>query len=90
MEMEEVAIVRQRGQITIPEPIRSKTSWLKENSVVRILRKRGSEIVIKPLTEGNSDIPDWGKIWKAINLARSFKGKRGNLSSFIAQDRFSH
>ena len=88
--LEEKAIIRQRGQITIPETIRGRVPWLKENSMITISQKNQSEIVIRPLGAANGNQTDWSKVWRMINLARSFKGKRGNLSSFIAKDRFSH
>lgn len=33
---------------------------------------------------------DWDKLWKMIGKSRSIKGKRGNLSKFIAEDRYRH
>jgi bifunctional DNA-binding transcriptional regulator/antitoxin component of YhaV-PrlF toxin-antitoxin module len=85
------ATIRQRGQLTIPDALREQFSWLKEQSVVMISASPAGEIIIKPLgTRAPSDTPDWDEIWRKIRLVRSFKGKRGNLSRFIAQDRSRH
>lgn len=32
----------------------------------------------------------WKDLWKQIKIIRSFKGKHGNLSKFIAEDRERH
>ncbi|MBI5614041.1 AbrB/MazE/SpoVT family DNA-binding domain-containing protein [Candidatus Gottesmanbacteria bacterium] len=85
------ATIRQRGQLTIPDRIREKFSWLKENTVVSIIASPAGEIVIKPFNSHiSSDQPDWDEIWRKIKLVRSFKGSRGNLSKFIAEDRYRH
>jgi len=34
---------------------------------------------------------DWDKLWERMKRVRAFKGKgRGNLSQFIAEDRYRH
>lgn len=89
--MTTTATIRQRGQLTIPDQIRQKFSWLKENTVVTIVASPTGEIIIKPLSvSASSDKPNWDEIWRKIKLVRSFKGKRGNLSKFIAEDRYRH
>lgn len=84
------AVIRQRGQITIPDKIRERISWLAPNSVVTVLTKKEEEIIIKPYTTEVTRKTDWGEIWEGIRLARSFTGKRGNLSKFIEEDRKRH
>jgi bifunctional DNA-binding transcriptional regulator/antitoxin component of YhaV-PrlF toxin-antitoxin module len=85
------ATIRQRGQLTIPDVLREKFSWLREHAVVTIVASPAGEVVIRPLgSQTPSDAPDWDDIWRKIRLVRSFKGKRGNLSRFIARDRYSH
>ncbi len=85
------ATIRQRGQLTIPDQVRQKFSWIKENAVVSIFASPVGEIVIKPFrTRVSSDQPDWDEIWRKIKLVRSFKGRQGNLSQFIAEDRYRH
>ena len=90
--MTTTATIRQRGQLTIPDQIRQKFSWLKENSVVTITASPIGEIVIKPIAESSSDQPDWDEIWRRIHLTRSFKGKtKGkSLTQFIIEDRQHH
>ena len=89
--MQATAIIRQRGQLTIPDFIRQVTSWITPGSVVSVSRNKTDEIVIKPHTVSSTDVDArWRKTWEMIELARSFKGKTGNLSKFIAEDRLRH
>lgn len=82
-------IVRQRGQITIPKKLRDSLKWLSEGSLVLVLVTLGKEIKILPYQKGIS-ATDWKAIWDGIKLARSLRGKKGNLSRFILNDRSSH
>lgn len=83
-------IVRQRGQLTIPDSIRKIREWASASSVVTISTQKPDEIIIKPYAPNKTDVY-WKKIWKAIETARSIKGKnKGSLSEFIAQDRLNH
>ena len=84
------AIIRQRGQLTIPDQVRELVPWLAVNSVVTVATTPSQEIIIKPHTQDKSQNVDWDKVWRGIQLARSFKGKRGNLSGLIAEDRETH
>lgn len=87
--MQTTAIVRQRGQLTIPDFIREVTSWITPGSVVSISRNRADEIVIKPQTSQKK--VDWDRLWNKIQIARSFKGEyKGSLSEFIINDRQNH
>ena len=81
-----ISIIRNRGQLTIPDSIRALREWATANSVVTITSEQPDEIVIRP----HKKEYDWDKMWQLINKSRSFKGKRGNLSKFIAEDRYSH
>ncbi len=85
--MKTVGIVRERGQLTIPDSIRRMVSWITPMSAVSISVVRPDEIVIKP---HHPKEVDWDKIWEGIKKARAIKGKRGNLSKFIAEDRYRH
>ncbi|HLE49923.1 MAG TPA: hypothetical protein VI791_02185 [Patescibacteria group bacterium] len=85
-----VAAVRQRGQITIPDKIRSDLAWLSTGSIIHITRIDNRSILVKPYQEEAKQKPDWKKIWDSIALARTFKGERGNLSAFVVKDRESH
>ena len=80
-----VSIIRERGQVTIPDRIRKMVKWAVPSSVVDISLEKPDEIRIQPHTSQKE--VDWEKVWSAIHLARSFMGARGNLSAFIAEDR---
>ncbi|OGD96014.1 hypothetical protein A3F02_03435 [Candidatus Curtissbacteria bacterium RIFCSPHIGHO2_12_FULL_38_9b] len=87
MRIQGTAIIRDRGQLTIPEKVRKVQTWISPASVVTITSENPDEIVIRPYSSKNVD---WDKLWKMIRKSRSIKGKRGNLSEFIARDRYSH
>ena len=83
MRLQTTSIIRNRGQLTIPETIRKAVSWANPLSAVSISIVHPDEIVIRPKKE-----VDWDKLWKQIRRVRAFKGKgRGSLSAFIAKDR---
>lgn len=83
-----VGIIRNRGQLTIPDDVRTHLEWIQPSSVVTIISEKPDEIVIKPYSEKEVD---WDKLWKQLKRIRAFKGKgRGNLSQFIAEDRKRH
>lgn len=87
------ATIRQRGQLTIPDQLRQKFSWLKDNTVVTIVASPLGEIIIKPLSiHASSDTHDWNEIWRRIHLTRSFRGKKKtkSLTQFIIEDRKNH
>lgn len=85
--MKMVSIIRDRGQLTIPDSIRKVITWMNPMSAVTISVIKPDEIVIKP---HQKDI-DWDKIWEGIRKARSIHGK-GKMSAveFLQKDRFSH
>ncbi len=84
--MKTVSIIRERGQLTIPDSIRKLIQWVSPMSAVSISVERPDEIVIRPhYYEKNID---WDALWKRIKRVRSFRGKwRGSVSEFIAKDR---
>jgi bifunctional DNA-binding transcriptional regulator/antitoxin component of YhaV-PrlF toxin-antitoxin module len=84
--MKSVGIVRDRGQLTIPDAIRRTVDWISPMSAVSISVEKPDEIVIRP----HQQKVDWDKIWEGIKKARATKGKKGNLSQFIAEDRYNH
>lgn len=85
--LQTIAIVRGRGQLTIPDGIRGKIDWVGPGSVVTVSRVKTDEIVIRPYG-ANTGGTDWNKLWKNIELSRSHKGTySGSLSEFIAMDR---
>lgn len=84
--MKAVSIVRDRGQLTIPDSIRKLVNWVNPSSAVSISVVKPDEIIIKP-HQFQKEV-DWDKLWKQIKRVRAFKGKgRGNLSAFIMEDR---
>lgn len=84
--MRAVSIVRDRGQLTIPDSIRKLVNWVTPSSAVSISVVKPDEIIIKP-HQYQKEV-DWEKLWKQIKRVRAFKGKgRGNLSAFIIEDR---
>ena len=88
--MNTTVVIRQRGQITIPDQIRNFLKWLSPNSVVSITVANNEEVIIRPLLKTDKQKPDWKKIWEGLELVNSFKGKRGSLSDFIIKDRENH
>lgn len=82
------AIIRDRGQLTIPEKIRDVLKWPSPNSVVSLATTSRNELVIKPYKDERQI--DWSGIWLKIDLSRSYRGKQGNLANFIAIDRINH
>ena len=84
--MKTVSIIRDRGQLTIPDSIRKLVNWATPMSAVSITVVKPDEIVIKP----HQTNINWDKIWKGIKKSRSLKGQKGSLSNFIAEDRYSH
>ena len=84
------AIIRDRGQLTIPDNVRKIFNWMSPNSVVYIKAEDSNELVITPYEKKSEDLINWGEVWKRIKRSQSFEGKRGNLSAFIIKDRYSH
>ena len=87
MRVQTTVVVRDRGQLTIPDKIRKSVNWINPSSVVTVTSDKPDEIIIQPYSPKKVD---WDKLWKMIKKSRSIKGKRGNLSEFIAQDRYRH
>lgn len=89
--LQTTAVIRQRGQLTIPDKIREMMSWIRENAVVVIETTTHDTFIVKPYSTDKYNLSQkWQKAWEAIQLTRSFKGKRGNLSGFVVEDRKAH
>ncbi len=85
--MQTISIIRERGQLTIPESIRRKVSWTIPMSAVYISVNRPDEIVIKPHTQNINQ----NDIWEAIRNSRAISGKgKVKTSEFLLIDRNSH
>ena len=85
--MKTVGIIRERGQLTIPDSIRKVVSWVTPLSAVSISVIKPDEILIKPLSRNMG----WDMTWQSINKSRAIVGK-GKISAleFIEKDRNSH
>ena len=90
MNTQTTGIIRDRGQLTIPENIRNDVSWAGVGSVVTISKNDHNEIVIRPYS-AVSDKVDWDKLWEDIKRVRSYKGKNETRSAakMINEDRKS-
>lgn len=85
--MKAVSIVRDRGQLTIPDSIRKLVSWVSPLSAVSISVIKPDEIVIRP----HQSRLDWDKIWESIKKSRAIHGKgKFSGSEFLSKDRQSH
>lgn len=86
--MKSVSIVRDRGQLTIPDSIRKALNWLNPMSAVTICVVKPDEIVIKP----HAKVIDKDQIWENVRKARAIKGKGSTMSAveFLMKDRQSH
>jgi len=82
------AVIRNRGQLTIPEKIRQVLYWSLPNSVVTVTANSKDELIIRPFKEQKH--VDWASVWLNIGLSRSFLGKNTSLSDFVLKDRESH
>jgi bifunctional DNA-binding transcriptional regulator/antitoxin component of YhaV-PrlF toxin-antitoxin module len=84
--MKEVSIIRDRGQLTIPDSIRRRVGWATTNSAVSISVVKPDEIIIRP----NQNYVDWDKIWENIRQSRAISGKgHESAASFLEKDRHS-
>ncbi len=84
--LQTTSIIRQRGQLTIPDSIRAVISWITPGSVVTVAKIKADAIVIRP--HATAAETNWNKLWRDIGLSRSHKGNyKGSLSRFITQER---
>jgi bifunctional DNA-binding transcriptional regulator/antitoxin component of YhaV-PrlF toxin-antitoxin module len=86
--MKTVSIIRNRGQLTIPDSIRKVASWVAPMSAVSITIVKPDEIIIRP----QNAYTNWDEIWSGINKARAIKGSGKSVSAteFLNDDRDSH
>lgn len=85
--MKAVSIIRDRGQLTIPDSIRKVVNWATPMSAVSISVMKPDEIIIRPHTHKF----DNNKIWENIRKSRAIKA-RSNLSAveILDKDRQNH
>lgn len=86
--MKTVSIIRNRGQLTIPDNIRKVVTWAKPMSAVSISVLKPNEIIIRP----EQVYLDWDQIWAGVKKSRAIKSKSHSLSAaeFLEVDRASH
>lgn len=85
--MKTISIVRDRGQLTIPDSIRKMVSWVTPLSAVSISVIKPDQIIIRPHQQN----VDWDLIWKNIKKSRSISGKgKISASEFLQADRNLH
>ena len=85
--MKTISIIRNRGQLTIPDAIRKAATWAKPSAVVSISIFNADEIVIRP----HSEVVDEQKVWKLIKESRGIHGKSTTSTvRFLQQDRAGH
>lgn len=85
--MKIVSIIRDRGQLTIPNSVRRLVSWIAPQSAITITIVKSDQILITP----HQKQVDWDKIWDGIRKSRAIKGKNAISASEVLQsDRQSH
>ena len=86
--MKKISVIRERGQLTIPDSIRQAVGWVAPMSAVSISVVKPDEIVIKP----HQQKVDWNRLWKLIKKSRSLGIGRATTSAaeFLEKDRRSH
>jgi bifunctional DNA-binding transcriptional regulator/antitoxin component of YhaV-PrlF toxin-antitoxin module len=85
--MKTVSIIRDRGQLTIPDSIRKVITWMNPMSAVTISVNKPDEIIITP----HKQIIDYDVIWEKIKKSRAIVGKgKGSAAQFIQEDRNAH
>lgn len=82
-----VSIIRDRGQLTIPDSIRKQAPWANPMSAVTITLVEPQKLVITPQRQ-----LDWDEISQGVKQARAIRGEGSAVSAaeFIAQDRKNH
>jgi bifunctional DNA-binding transcriptional regulator/antitoxin component of YhaV-PrlF toxin-antitoxin module len=81
-----IVIIRQRGQITIPDSIRQSAPWIIENQPVNVYLVNENEVRISPVGQAI----DWEKLQRDITTVRALPGEDFDSTSFIAEDRKTH
>lgn len=85
--MKTVSIIRDRGQLTIPDSVRRLVSWIVPQSAVTITIVKSDQILITP----HQKQVDWDKIWDGIRKSRAIKGKNAvSAVEVLRSDRQSH
>jgi bifunctional DNA-binding transcriptional regulator/antitoxin component of YhaV-PrlF toxin-antitoxin module len=72
MKLQAAAIIRDRGQLTIPGDIRDVLDWTAPASVVTVYLEMPNKLVIQPYRVEKQI--EWDGLWSQIKLARTFIG----------------
>lgn len=84
--MKYISIIRNRGQLTIPDPIRKIAGWTSNSSAVELTMDRIDQITVNPFHSSKEQ--EWDKIIELINKAREIKGRCSESGfDFIKRDR---
>ena len=86
--MKKISVIRERGQLTIPDSVRRAVGWVEPQSAVSITVVKPDEIVIKP----HKQPIDRDRIWEMVKKSRSFGIGKATTSAveFLEKDRRSH
>lgn len=83
--LRETTIIRQRGQLTIPDSFRDRLSWLRPKNVIFLESHADNRITLAPYR--SDEEVDWAGLKRKLSRVQAFRGRGGNLSDFIRRDR---
>lgn len=83
--LRETTVIRQRGQLTIPDSFRDRLSWLRPKNVVSLESHFDNRITLAPYH--SDEEVDWKRWRRKLGRVQAFRGRGGNLSDFISRDR---
>jgi len=82
--MKNIGIIRNRGQLTIPDNIRKQAAWVAPMSPISVSIVSPGEITIRPYQASI----DWKQLKRNIQKSRAISGKNAkNAAEFLEQDR---
>lgn len=85
--MKKTILIRDREQLTIPDNIRKRVSWIYPMSAITISLVNDSEIILTPMERKIN----WLELWSMIKKSREIEGSgRVKTSDFLTIDRNSH
>lgn len=86
--MNNVSIIRQRGQLTIPDSIRKQATWARADAVVEVSLKNNNEILVRPHASKKAvDRQQLKANLSAVSDANAKFGRTIDLTQFIIDDR---
>lgn len=82
--MKTTSIIRDRGQLTIPDTVRDAVSWLHPLAAIDIFIDNDNQVILTPHAQRDS----WEASIKKFELAQTFTNKSTTSSTdIINQDR---